>query len=280
MMCCIGPRASLRLAALTAAVLFLAVPAARAAGPMLSVTNLGHAAAPVVVGQPPLAIAPAGECAHPFTLAGEAACPPGTWPPLGAPSWAPGGWAPTEDVAGGDTLQLAFSGPMTSVVVGSTSNYGPGLQDPEGRAIANYEVVPESPATATADPAVWQVALPPLDYRAIGGYTFSVVGQDGSGFHDYPLEIRSPRYADELARCGTAYYSTGVQQYLCPGGGVPTGSPGAGGVPTGGSRDTPRKAHRCRRRFRKRKVRGKKRCVRVKRRKKHRKRHGHHRRMH
>jgi hypothetical protein len=71
------------------------------------------------------------------------------------------------------------------------------------------------------------VTLPPLDYRAIStiGYTFSVVARDGSGYHDYPFGIRSPRYANELTKCGTAYYSTGVSQGLCPGKGVPSPRP-------------------------------------------------------
>jgi hypothetical protein len=120
-------------------------------------------------------------------------------------------------VAGGDTLRLEFSAPVTAVGVGSTSNYEPGLHDPDGKAISNYDVIPESSATPTSDPSVWHTTLPPLDARAIStiGYTFSVVAQDGSGYHDYPFGIRSPRYANEQTFCGTAYFSTGVSQDLC-----------------------------------------------------------------
>jgi len=184
---------------------------AHADAPTLRVTNLGQSSAPVEVGQPALEIAAMGTCASPFTLANESACPAGAWPPLGRQ------WGSIEDVAGGDTLRFEFSSPVSVVKVGSTSNYTPGLHDPDGRAIPNYDVVSESAAVSTSDPAVWVTTLPPLDYRAIStaGYTFSVAAQDGSGYHDYPFGIRSPRYANELTQCGTAYFSTGVSQYLC-----------------------------------------------------------------
>jgi hypothetical protein len=126
-------------------------------------------------------------------------------------------WGSIEDVAGGDTLRLEFNFPVSSVKVGSTSNYEPGLKDPDGKPIANYDVVSESSAVSTADPAVWLTTLPPLDARAIStqGYTFSVVAQDGSGDHDFPFGIRAPRWADESAKCGAAFYNTGWQQYVC-----------------------------------------------------------------
>ena len=112
---------------------------------------------------------------------------------------------------------MEFSAPVSSVVVSSTSNYEPGLHDPDGKAIPNYDVLAESPATATADPGVWTVTLPQLDARAISsqGYTFSVVAHDESGYHDYPFGIRSPRYANELTRCGRAFYGTGVEVSQC-----------------------------------------------------------------
>jgi hypothetical protein len=228
-----------------------------AAAPALTVTNLGQASVPSEVSQPPLGVSSRGSCPHPFTVAGESACPPGTWPPLGRPSWTKEGdrWSPTEDVAGGDTLQLSFSSPMAGVGVGSTSNFEPGLHDPDGNAIDNFDVISESPASATADPAVWRVTLPPLDYRALGGYTFSVVGSDAGGFYDYALEIRSPRFADESAKCGMAYFSTGVQQVLCFG-------TFPGSYPAPGPRAEKRK--KCRHGFRRKKVHGKSRCVRVK----------------
>jgi hypothetical protein len=192
----------------------LSAPAARAAGPSLKVTNLGQESAPVEVGQPAIEIAATNGCAHPFTLANESACPPGTWPPLGRQ------WGLIEDVAGGDTLRFEFSSPVAAVSVGSTSNYEPGLHDPDGKSIPNYDVMPESAAVASGDPAVWQVTLPPLDARAITGqgYTFSVVAQDESGFHGFPFGIRSPRYADESTKCGRAFFSTGWEQGLCSNG--------------------------------------------------------------
>jgi hypothetical protein len=192
---------------------------ARADGPSLRVTNLGQASAPVEVGQPPLEIASKAACAYPFTIANEGACAAGTWPPLGQR------WGLIEDVAGGDTLRLEFSSPVTEVKVASTSNYEPGLKDPDGKPISNYDVMPESNAAPTSDPAVWLITLPALDARAISssGFTFSVVVEDGSGYHDYPFGIRSPRYANELTECGIAYYSTGWQQYLCLGKGPPPG---------------------------------------------------------
>jgi hypothetical protein len=187
---------------------------AGASAPGLRVTNLGQSSAPVEIGQPPIDVVATNSCPSPFTLANESACPPGTWPPLGQP------WGAIEDVAGGDTLRLEFSTPVSSVKVGSTSNYEPGLTDPDGKAIANYDVVPESAAAATADPAVWAIALPLLDAQASStqGYTFSVVAQDESGYHDYPFGIRSPRFANESTKCGRAFYSTGSEQGLCGGG--------------------------------------------------------------
>lgn len=245
-------------AGLVVLVLVLAATIAPTAGadtPTLAVINLGQVSAPSEVTQPPLAVSSRGGCPHPFTIAGESACPSGMWPPLGRPSWTREGdrWSPTEDVAGGDTLQLSFSSPVASVSVGSTSDFEPALHDPDGNAIDNFDVIPESPATATADPAVWRVTLPPLDYRALGGYTFSVVGGDAGGFQDYALEIRSPRFADESAKCGMAYFSTGIQQTLCFG-----NFPGS--YPTA----VHRKRKKCRRGFRRKKIRGKFRCVRGK----------------
>jgi hypothetical protein len=239
-------------------------PIARADAPTLTVTNLGQASAPIGVAQPPLGVSSRGSCPHPFTIAGESACPPGAWPPLGRPSWTAGDrWSPTEDVAGGDTLQLSFSSPMASVSVGSTSDFEPGLHDPDGKAIDNFDVIPESSASSTADAAIWWVSLPPLDYRALGGYTFSVVGGDVGGFYDYALEIRSPRFADESARCGMAYFSMGVQQVLCFRGDFPGSYP----PPHRGKRK------KCKAGFHRKKVRGKSRCVRVE--KQHRKPHPH-----
>ena len=189
--------------------------------PTLRVTDLGQQTAPVEVGQPPIDIGAMSNCAYPFTIEKESVCPPGTWPALGRQ------WGLIEDVAGGDTLSLRFTSPVSAVRVGSTSNYEPGLRDPDGRPISNYDVLRESPATATSDPTVWLTTLPPLDARAIStqGYTFSVVAQDESGFHDYPFGIRAPRYANELTYCGMAYYSTGWKQYMCLQEGIPTGRP-------------------------------------------------------
>lgn len=213
----------------------LAIAAAAAApaladGSGLSVSSLGQPSVPVIDGQPPVGVGPSGTCTEPFTL--ETACRPGTWPALG------GGWGPTVDVAGGDTLALTFASPVTAVSVASTSNYMPGLSTPSvtpppgagapaapPAALVNYDVLPATAATATSDPRTWHIALPELDVRAMSGYTFSVVGTDATGPHDYALTIRSPRYADETRRCGTAYYNTGLSQYLCPAESVPPGTP-------------------------------------------------------
>jgi hypothetical protein len=231
-------------------VMFAHAGGAAANGPSLTVTNLGQPTAPVEVGQAPIGIAAAGSCASPFTLANQAACPAGTWPPLGQP------WGQILNVAGGDGLRLEFSGPVTAVKVGSTSNYEPGLTDPDGNPVANYDVVPETSAVATPDPKVWAVGLPPLDARAISsqGYTFSVVAEDGSGSHDYPFGIRAPRYADEAAKCGRAFFSTGWEQYICASKEIPPGLPG----------EVRRKKRKCKKGFRRKKVRGKARCVKVK----------------
>jgi hypothetical protein len=192
---------------------FALTAAARADGPVLRVSNLGQSSAPVEVAQPPFDLVATASCAYTFTVANEGACPAGTWPPLGQV------WGQIEDVAGGDALRLEFSAPVSSVAVSSTSNYEPGLHDPDGKAIPNYDVLAESPGTATADPAVWSATLPQLDPRTISsqGFTFSVVAHDESGYHDYPFGIRSPRYANELTRCGRAFYSTGVEVSQCPG---------------------------------------------------------------
>jgi hypothetical protein len=214
------------------------------------VTNVGQPSAPIEVAQPPIDIAPTASCASPFTLANEGACPAGTWPALGR------AWGQIEDVAGGDTLRFEFSAPVSTVRVASTSNYERGLTDPDGKSIGNYDVMPDSAAAATGDPGVWTATLPPLDARAISsqGYTFSVVAQDGAGYHDYPFGIRAPRYANEAAKCGAAYYSTGWQQSLCLG--LEKGPPPM--------LDKHQKKPRCRKGFRRKKVRGKLRCVKVK----------------
>jgi hypothetical protein len=192
---------------------FALTAAARADGPLLRVSNLGQSSAPVEVAQPPFDLVATASCAYTFTVANEGACPAGTWPPLGK------AWGQIEDVAGGDALRLEFSTPVSSVSVSSTSNYEPGLHDPSGNAIPNYDVLPETPTTGTGDPAVWSATLPQLDARATSpqGYTFSVVAHDESGYHDYPFGIRSPRYANEQTRCGRVFYSTGVEVSQCPG---------------------------------------------------------------
>jgi hypothetical protein len=190
---------------------FVLTAAARADGPVLRESNLGQSSAPVEVAQPPFDVVATASCAYTFTVANEGACPAGTWPPLGQ------AWGQIEDVAGGDILRLEFSTPVSSVAVSSTSNYQPGLHDPSGNAIPNYDVLAESPATGTGDPAVWSATLPQLDARATSpqGYTFSVVAHDELGYHDYPFGIRSPRYANEQTRCGGVFYSTGVEVGQC-----------------------------------------------------------------
>jgi hypothetical protein len=215
-----------RLPLFTVALLLALAAPASADAPTLKVTNVGQYWAPVDVAQPPIEIAPGPSCAYPFTISNESACPPGTWPALGT------SWGQIEDVAGGDTLRLEFSSAVAGVKVSSTSNYPPGLRDPDGKPVPNYDVVPESSASATSDPAVWLVPLPQLDARAISssGYTFSVVSQDESGFHDYAFGIRSPRWANELTKCGTAYYSTGWQQFSCGNGPPKAPPPGPFGI--------------------------------------------------
>jgi hypothetical protein len=201
--------------------LALLLPAlARADGPLLTVSDLGQSSAPVEVGQPPFEVPPRGSCIYPFTMETESACPAGTWPLLGER------WGSIEDVAGGDALRLEFAAPVSAVTIASTSNYVPGLHDPDGNPIPNYDVIAESSATPTSDPRIWQATLPQLDARAIStnGDTFSVVAQDGSGHHDYAFGIRSPRFENESTLCGRAWYSTDFGQYLCPsraGGGSP-----------------------------------------------------------
>jgi hypothetical protein len=213
-------RRCILLGTLAVFLLSLAVPA-QADSPTLSVTNLGQPSAPVEVGQPPITISATANCAYPFTLANESACASGIWPQLGRQ------WGPIEHVAGGDTLRLGFSAPVSSVTTSSTSNYARGLRDPDGNTIPNFDVLPEASAVPTGEQTVWTIALPTLDYRAIStqGYTFSVVAQDDSGHHDYAFGIRSPRFANELEHCGQAVYSTGIEQGMCWGAGIPTRGP-------------------------------------------------------
>ena len=196
---------------------------ALADAPNLGVVNLGQPSALVIAGQPALTVPSSGACTSPFTLESESACSAGAWPALGG-AWGP----PTEDVAGGDELQLTFSSAVSSVTFASTSNYPTGLTDPSGQPIANYDVLTPTAATS-ASATIWRVKLPSLDIRALSGYTFSVVADDTSGYHDYPFMVRSPRYADELTKCGEAYYSTGNSQYLCLSNGAPPGIPTGGG---------------------------------------------------
>jgi hypothetical protein len=213
---CLPPRRWVLLGALVVLLLASTVPA-QADSPSLSITNLGQPSAPVQVGQPPITILATASCAYPFTLTNESACVPGTWPQLGRQ------WGPIEHVAGGDTLRLELPVAVSSVTASSTSNYERGLHDPDGNAIPNFDVLSEASAVPTGEQGVWTIALPSLDYRAISthGYTFSVVAQDDSGYHDYAFGIRSPRFTDELEHCGQAVYSTGVEQGMCWGVGVP-----------------------------------------------------------
>ena len=194
------------LAIAVGAFVVIAAPA-NAAASGVTVSDVGQVSAPVVVGQAPVPGSVSGSCGTPFTL--ESDCPVGSWPALG------GSWGATLDVAGGDRLVLTFSAAVSAVSVASTTNYPPGLRNPSGTGVANRDVIAATPAVATADPTVWNVVLPALDVTAMSGFTFSVVASDGSGTYDFPLTIRSPRYADESTRCGPAYYSTGNGQYLC-----------------------------------------------------------------
>ncbi len=198
------------------------VPAAsRAETPRLSVVDLGQPLVPVISGQPPVSANVEGTCAEPFSL--EANCPSGSWPGLGSD------WGSAVAVAGGDSLALDFTSSMVAVRVASTSNYVPGESTPSGQSVENYDVLASVAATPTPESNIWRVTLPQLDIRATGGYTFSVVGSDTAGHHDYALTIRSPRYEDETRQCGMAYYSTELSQYLCAADSVPPGTPLHGG---------------------------------------------------
>jgi hypothetical protein len=183
--------------------------------PSLSVVNLGQPSAPVIAGQPPLTVTSSGTCEVAFTLESEPACPPGTWPALG------GAWGPIENAAGGDTLQLTFTAPVTKITVASTSDYPPGFTNPSGELVSNYDVL--GVTSASGGPTTWTVALPKWDVRAISGYTFSVVAQDAEGSHDYVLMLKSPRFANEATHCSESYYSTGLSQYSCTTSTVPPG---------------------------------------------------------
>jgi hypothetical protein len=156
------------------------------------------------------------------------------WPALGE------AWGSIENAAGGDTIQLVFTAPVTHVTVASTSNYQPGLTNPSGEAVPNYDVLGVTQASGASK--TWTVLLPQWDVRAISGYTFSVVVQDEAGYHDYALMLKSPRFANEVTHCSESYYTTMFSQFSCttstvpPGGalrGVPqedaTGGKGSGG---------------------------------------------------
>jgi hypothetical protein len=177
---------------------------ARAAG--LTVSDLGQAAIPVL-SPDTVGASAAGSCGEPFTL--KSHCPAGSWPELG------GEWGSALLVAGGDTLAMQFNAAASAVTVASTSNYPPGLTDPSGNPIANYDVLNATDASATGDPTSWQVTLPTLDARAMSGYTFSVVAVQEGVPRDYTFTIRAPRYEDEAHPCGTEYFSTNLSQYMC-----------------------------------------------------------------
>jgi hypothetical protein len=192
---------------------------ANAAG--LTVSDGGQVAVPVLSPET-VGATPTGSCDEPFTL--ESNCPVGSWPTLG------GEWGSVLPVAGGDTLALQFETAASAVTVASTSNYIPGLTDPSGDPVANYDVLPAIGASATDNPAIWQVALPQLDVRAMSGYTFSVVAVQEEVSHDFAFTIRAPRYENEAHPCGTEYLSTNLTQFLCdenapPPGGVSVGPP-------------------------------------------------------
>jgi hypothetical protein len=164
---------------------------ADASPPILSVSDTGQPSAPVIVGQPSLTIASSATCEAPFTTELASTCPRGTWPALGE------SWGPIENAAGGDTLQFTFTAPMTKVTVASTSNYPPGLTNPSGEAVPNYDVL--GVTSASGGPTSWTVALPQWDVRSISGYTFSVVAQDAEGSHDY-----APIAANHITQQGLA----------------------------------------------------------------------------
>jgi hypothetical protein len=184
--------------------------------PSLTVSDLGQAAIPTVE-EPPVTIAAGGSCASPFTLGSS--CPFGSWPALGT-EWE----GPRIQVAGGDQLELLFSGPVKGVVFAATLDWPPGMTDPSGRAIANEAVLAPSAAEATSQPTRWLVGLP--DEAFLRTTAFSVVARDYSGaYHDYALVIESPRSIKTSPKCFENYLTPEDAYGFCPGSNVPPASP-------------------------------------------------------
>jgi hypothetical protein len=203
------------------ALAFLAGGTAQAAPSTVTVTNLGQAAMVSSRPQAPLVLASRNACATPFDAAQAngvpSPCGAGAWPETGGSAW-----APVLDVAGGDTVELRFSGPVAAASVAMTTDFPVGLQTPDGLSVANVELLSPQLAEPTADPAVWRVVLPHLDRRML---TFSLVAVDGDGAAGFALGALAPRFADSTTRCGTYIVNTGELGATCSSAGVPSPSP-------------------------------------------------------
>jgi hypothetical protein len=151
---------------------------------------------------------------------------PGTWPPPG------GSWSPQVQVASGDRLVLRFSAPQTTVRVTGTTNYPTGLRTPDGDLVSN-EALPGLQAVPSDDPARWTLTVPRLDLRAESEnlIAVAVAATRSQGGNDFGFSLRTPRFDDYSAPCGTAYFGPGETGYRCYTAGRKGGPPTPAGLP-------------------------------------------------
>lgn len=200
----------------------------------MQMVDLGQSGMLSTVPQAPVAVPLRGDCPQPRDPAeanGAASrCPAGTWPEPGSADW----YGPTPvDAAGGDTLQLRFPGPVTTLAVTGTTTLPIGLREPcaplpppgtsppgcVGEPVPNRDLGDLQP-TASADPAVWTIVLPTLDPVFRQATDMAVTALATGGAQNYAFVLRGPRYVDAATRCGPTWVNTGVAGYSGCGGSV------------------------------------------------------------
>lgn len=156
----------------------------------------------------------------------------------------PGGWDPSLQVAGGDTLLLRFAAPVTAVMLTSTTNHDASIQPPSAAAIpgqapslaapgAGGTVLPAivselffgpTGASATDDPQQWAVTLPtdfPRWFQQSEGGTFAIVATVDGTSRAYALRLDAPRMENygsgNADTCGQRYVwgTSGWQNASC-----------------------------------------------------------------
>ena len=220
----------------TLATLTLSASPVLAATPTVTVKNLGQKNLVSTVPQAPLAVTARGTCGDTRTVEeanGEtASCPAGTWPVQGDPGW----FAQTVDAIVGDTLELTFAEAPDFVTATLTTVYPIGLRTPPcptsptgPEPCANGDVpVLNTGATllGTRDddrPGVWTFKLP---YPLPGTQVAVTASGPDDAAANYAFGLASPRWEDESAKCGTAFFAPGDARPRCPANDIKGQAPG------------------------------------------------------